>query len=113
MGVVADAIGYEEKLRDRLAGEYATLRERHGGKDVKLVPLEEARERSRAVSDPVPVTPSLLGTQVLTGGDKQWQTLSFTTREIRRRLISYAKFFFAVGGLEVKEVRVVRIATYE
>ena len=55
----------------------------------------------------------LLGTQVLTGADKDWRILSFTTREIRRRLISYGKFFFAVGGLEVKEVRVVRIATYE
>ncbi len=54
-----------------------------------------------------------LGTQVLTGADTQWRTLSFTTREIRRRLISYIKFFFAVGGMEVKEVRVVRIATYE
>jgi beta-glucosidase len=55
----------------------------------------------------------LLGTQVLTGADKEWQTLSFTTREIRRRLISYGKFFCAVGGLEVQEVRIVRIACYE
>jgi hypothetical protein len=55
----------------------------------------------------------LLGTQVLTGADKQWQTLSFDSREIRRRLISYSKFFCPVGGLEVKEVRIVRIATFE
>ena len=55
----------------------------------------------------------LLGTQVLTGADKDWQTLSFESREIRRRLISYAKFFCPVGGLEVKEVRIVRIAAYE
>ncbi|GGK77181.1 methionine synthase [Ornithinimicrobium pekingense] len=65
VGVAADAIGYEDKLRDRLAGEYGELRERHASKDVKLVPLEEARSRSRAVQAPVPVTPSLLGTQVL------------------------------------------------
>src|SRR5690606_22966306 len=65
VGVAADAIGYEDKLRDRLAGEDGALRERHAGKDVTLVPLEEARSRSRAVQTPVPVTPALLGTQVL------------------------------------------------
>ncbi|MBP3541770.1 MAG: glycoside hydrolase family 3 protein [Clostridia bacterium] len=54
-----------------------------------------------------------LGTQVLTGADKNWTTLSFTTREIRRRLICYVKFFFAVGGMEVRDVRVTRIQTFE
>ena len=54
-----------------------------------------------------------LGTQVLTGADKNWTTLSFTTREIRRRLICYVKFFFAVGGMEVRDVRVIRIQTFE
>jgi hypothetical protein len=54
-----------------------------------------------------------LGTQVLNGADKEWTTLSFTTREIRRRLICYVKFFFAVGGMEVRDVRVTRIQTFE
>ncbi|WP_238154657.1 methionine synthase [Ornithinimicrobium sufpigmenti] len=65
VGVVSDAIHHEEKLRDRVAGTYAELRERHGTKDVRLVPLEQARADTRAVSEPVPVTPALLGTQVL------------------------------------------------
>ncbi|WP_298890738.1 methionine synthase [uncultured Serinicoccus sp.] len=65
VGVVADAIHHEEKLRDRVAGSYAELRERHGAKDVRLVPLEEARASTRAVADPVPVAPRLLGTRVV------------------------------------------------
>jgi 5-methyltetrahydrofolate--homocysteine methyltransferase len=65
VGVVADAINHEEKLRDRVALTYAELRERHGSKKVTLVPLEAARESTRAVTDPVPVAPTLLGTQVL------------------------------------------------
>ncbi|SOC57031.1 methionine synthase [Ornithinimicrobium cerasi] len=65
VGVVADAIGAEEKLRDRLATTYGELRERHGRKDVRLVPLETARASSRAVDRPVGVAPALLGTQVV------------------------------------------------
>ncbi|WP_139723141.1 methionine synthase [Serinicoccus chungangensis] len=65
VGVVADAIHHEEKLRDRVAGTYAELRERHGAKDVRLVPLDEARASTRAVAEPVPATPRLLGTRVV------------------------------------------------
>lgn len=65
VGVLADAINHEEKLRERVSGEYAELRERHAAKDVRLVTLEEARASTRAVDSPVPTTPSLLGTQVL------------------------------------------------
>ncbi|WP_229735248.1 methionine synthase [Ornithinimicrobium tianjinense] len=65
VGVVADALGAEDKLRERLAGTYAELRERHGAKEVRLVGLEDARASTRAVDAPVPVTPALLGTQVL------------------------------------------------
>ncbi|MFK5647206.1 methionine synthase [Ornithinimicrobium sp. LYQ121] len=65
VGVVADAINHEGKLRDRVALTYAELRERHGSKKVTLVPLDAARESTRAVSDPVPVAPSLVGTQVV------------------------------------------------
>ena len=65
VGVVSDAIHHEEKLRDRIAGTYAELRERHGAKEVQLVPLEQARAAGRAVAEPVPTSPTLLGTQVL------------------------------------------------
>jgi 5-methyltetrahydrofolate--homocysteine methyltransferase len=65
VGVVADAIGAEDKLRDRLAATYGELRARHGGKEVRLVPLGAARESSRAVAEPVPVAPALPGTHVL------------------------------------------------
>ncbi|MGO0575460.1 methionine synthase [Ornithinimicrobium panacihumi] len=65
VGVMADAIHHEEKLRERVAGEYASLRERHGAKDVRVVPLAEARASTRAVTGPVPVTPGLVGTRVL------------------------------------------------
>ncbi|MFX0538833.1 methionine synthase [Ornithinimicrobium sp. Y1847] len=65
VGVVADAINHEEKLRDRIAGTYAELRERHSGKEVTLVPLDQARADGRAVDEPVGVAPELLGTTVL------------------------------------------------
>ncbi len=65
VGVVADAIGHEEKLRDRVALTYAELRDRHAAKDVRLVPLEQARASTRAVSAPVPVAPSSPGVRVL------------------------------------------------
>ncbi|MBP3415731.1 MAG: glycoside hydrolase family 3 protein [Clostridia bacterium] len=54
-----------------------------------------------------------IGSQVLNGGQKDWQTLKFTTGEIRRRLIFYSKFYFTVGGLEVSEIRIKRIKTFE
>ncbi|WP_151525496.1 methionine synthase [Serinicoccus kebangsaanensis] len=65
VGVVADAINHEEKLREKVTGTYAELRERHGAKEVRLVPLEQARASTRGVHEPVAVAPSLLGTEVL------------------------------------------------
>ena len=65
VGVAADAINHEDKLRERVAGTYAELRERHSTKQTRLVPLEQARADGRAVAGPVPVAPALLGTQVL------------------------------------------------
>ncbi len=55
----------------------------------------------------------LLGMRVLSGADREWQTLVFDTMPIRRRLIFYLKLYFAMGGLEVKEVRVVRTQALE
>src|SRR5699024_6508232 len=65
VGVVADAVNHEQELRERVTPVYAELRERHGGKTVRLVPLDTARGSTRAVSGPVPVAPRLLGTRVL------------------------------------------------
>jgi len=59
------------------------------------------------------VDSQLLKSHVLNGSQKDWQTVEVTTREIRRRLIFYTKFFFAVGGLEIKEVRITRIQTFD
>ncbi|MBQ8202475.1 MAG: glycoside hydrolase family 3 protein [Clostridia bacterium] len=59
------------------------------------------------------VDSQLLGARTLSGAEKEWMSLTFDTREIRRRLIFYTKFYVAVGGLEIKEVRLTRIKTFE
>ncbi len=59
------------------------------------------------------VDSQLLKAHVLNGGEKEWQSVEVTTREIRRRLIFYTKFFFPVGGLEIKELRITRVKTFE
>ncbi len=59
------------------------------------------------------VDSQLMGSFVLNGGEKEWRTLDVYTREIRRRLIFYVKFFFAVGGLEISDVRITRVQTFE
>ncbi|MDO5144127.1 MAG: glycoside hydrolase family 3 C-terminal domain-containing protein [bacterium] len=59
------------------------------------------------------VDSQLLGTKTLSGAEKEWVTLTFDTWGIRRRLIFYTKFFIAVGGLEIKEVCLTRIQTFE
>ena len=65
VGVASDAINHEEKLRERVAAQYESLRERHGAKEVRLVSLEEARSSTRAVEEPVPVAPTFVGTRVV------------------------------------------------
>ncbi len=59
------------------------------------------------------VDSQLRGSWTLNGGEKEWKTFTVTTREIRRRYIFYTKLFFAVGGLEVKEIRIVRTKTFD
>ncbi|MBQ6797311.1 MAG: glycoside hydrolase family 3 protein [Clostridia bacterium] len=55
----------------------------------------------------------LIGTHVLNGAQKQWQTVSFDTDDITRRLLFQTKFFFTVGGTQINEIRVTRIKTLE
>ncbi len=52
----------------------------------------------------------LLGSHVFTGAEKEWQTFSVETLEIRIQRSFYVKFFFAVGGLDIKEIRITRIS---
>lgn len=59
------------------------------------------------------VDSQLLGTKTLSGTDREWVKLTFDTQEIRRGLIFYTKFFIAVGGLEVREVSLTRIQTFD
>ncbi len=65
VGVVADAMGRESALAERVAGQYDELRERHGTRTVPMVSLQQARKSTRAVRSPVPVTPALLGRKVV------------------------------------------------
>ncbi|CAN5794124.1 methionine synthase [soil metagenome] len=66
VGVVSEAINREDGLRDRIAGQYAALRERHGDRKVTLVDLATARDQGRAVSGlDVPPAPRVLGRRVL------------------------------------------------
>ncbi len=51
----------------------------------------------------------LIGTKVLNGSEKEWQTVTFTTPEIERRLLFFTKLFFAVGGMEIKDIHIKRI----
>ncbi len=55
----------------------------------------------------------LIGSKVLNGSDKEWQTVTFETPEVERRLLFFLKFYFAVGGMEIKEVIINRIRTIE
>ena len=59
------------------------------------------------------VDSQLLGTKTLSGTDREWVKLTFDTQEIRRGLIFYTKFFIAIGGLEVREVSLTRIQTFD
>lgn len=54
-----------------------------------------------------------IGSHVLNGGEKEWRTIVHTTPEFRMRLTLYVKFFFAVGGLEVRDIRIRRLGSDE
>lgn len=88
--------------------------EKHGQYRISLVcRASEAVPDTAQLPMAIFVDSQLLKAHTLNGGEKDWQTIEVTTREIRRRLIFYAKFFFAVGGLEIKEVRITRIQTFD
>ena len=59
--LLADELSYREKTKI----EYDGLRERHGERQVRLIPIAEARERAPRVSPAVPPAPRELGRQVI------------------------------------------------
>lgn len=62
--VVADALHRPAELAARVAERHTGLRERHGSKDVRVVPFAEARADTRAVGEPSPA-PAHLGVHLL------------------------------------------------
>ncbi|MBE6753267.1 MAG: beta-glucosidase [Ruminococcaceae bacterium] len=93
---------YQMKLRKH--GQYRlsiTCRAREGVLDTVQLPFS------------LFVDSNLAGSWTLSGGDKEWRTFSATTLEMHRRLIFYTRLFFAVGGLEVRELRIERIKTFD
>ncbi len=87
---------------------------RHGQYRIQLV-CRAAEKLPDTAQLPMAIyVDSLLAkTHVLNGSEKDWVTVEATTAELRRRLIFYTKFFFVMGGLEIKEVRITRIKTFD
>ena len=65
VGVAGDAIHRESELAARVDKQFSELRERHGGRHVKLVDLATARADTRAVSAPGQPAPLQLGRHVV------------------------------------------------
>ncbi|MCK0110754.1 methionine synthase [Ornithinimicrobium sp. F0845] len=65
VGVAGDAINRESELAERVGAQFAELRERHGGKHVTLVALDQARADTRAVDSPGQPAPLRLGRHVV------------------------------------------------
>ncbi|BBN94577.1 B12-dependent methionine synthase, metH [Deinococcus grandis] len=61
----ADLLADPAGVQDRVRTEYDALRERHGGRQVRLVPIGTARERAPQLSPTVPPAPREPGRQVI------------------------------------------------
>ena len=59
--LLTDEAAYREKTRT----EYDALRERHGERNVRLIPIEQARERAPRLNPAAPVAPKEPGRQVI------------------------------------------------
>ncbi|MFD2610714.1 methionine synthase [Deinococcus taklimakanensis] len=59
--LLTDEAAYREKTRT----EYDALRERHGERNVRLIPIEQARERAPRLNPVAPVAPKEPGRQVI------------------------------------------------
>ncbi len=65
VGVVGDLLSQPDAVRARIREEYAALRERHGERQVRLIPLEQARARAPRLSPALPPAPRERGRQVI------------------------------------------------
>ncbi|GGK19729.1 methionine synthase [Deinococcus malanensis] len=65
VGVVNDLLTQPEAVQERTRDEYAGLRERHGERTVRLVPLAAARARAPRLSPAVPPAPLRPGRQLI------------------------------------------------
>ncbi|GAA5513013.1 methionine synthase [Deinococcus carri] len=65
VGVVGDLLSQPEALRERVREEYAALRERHGERKVRLIPLAQARARAPRLSPALPPAPREPGRHII------------------------------------------------
>ncbi|MEW6422790.1 MAG: vitamin B12 dependent-methionine synthase activation domain-containing protein, partial [Deinococcota bacterium] len=65
VGVVNDLLTQPEAVQKRTREEYAALRERHGERQVRLIPLEQARARAPRLSPALPPAPREPGRHVI------------------------------------------------
>ena len=65
VGVVGDLLTQQEAVQKRIREEYAALRERHGERQVRLIPLEQARARAPRLSPALPPAPRERGRQII------------------------------------------------
>ncbi|ACO46011.1 methionine synthase [Deinococcus deserti] len=65
VGVVNDLLTQPEAVQERTRDEYASLRERHGERTVRLIPLAQARARAPQLSPAVPPAPAQPGRQLI------------------------------------------------
>ncbi|WP_034383877.1 methionine synthase [Deinococcus sp. YIM 77859] len=65
VGVVGDLLSQPGAVQERVREEYAALRERHGERQVRLIPLEQARARAPRLSPTLPPPPRELGRHVI------------------------------------------------
>ncbi|MFC4425454.1 methionine synthase [Deinococcus navajonensis] len=65
VGVVGDLLTQPEVVRERIRAEYTALRERHGERQVRLLPLAAARERAPQLSPVQVPAPRELGRQII------------------------------------------------
>lgn len=61
----ADLLADPAGVQDRVRAEYDALRERHGGRQVRLIPIEDARARAPQVSPTPAPTPREPGRQII------------------------------------------------
>ncbi|WP_420595916.1 methionine synthase [Deinococcus sp.] len=65
VGVAGELIQHRERIAERIKGEYDTLRERHGERNIRLISVEEARKRAPKLADAPAPAPNQPGRTVI------------------------------------------------